>query len=303
MARKNEFPAASGKSTSGYCRSTGHTSTISSSGDYDQQASDVAMDDAEQIASTLLNSRSKKWKTIEKQHPGTMANVWKKLKDAFPELRNEDEDCAMKQKRSNQNAANRAKQEMGSKVGTKSIAQIAHELLIFSFTCRETKRQVNGLQQCKFGMQVWKATYQKADGTWSVPNGERVLSKLNEVAQSQQENICSAAVPLVEHFALVLGKKANHSRATAQERVDAAEQRAVAMEDQVRKLDETNAQLQVEQQSQRDELNSQRRTVEGQATDVERMVQQKLDEQMAIYFSRFASSNGVSSSRSPSDDH
>jgi hypothetical protein len=24
-------------------------------------------------------------------------------------------------------------------------------------------------------MQVWKATYQKADGTWSVPNGERVL--------------------------------------------------------------------------------------------------------------------------------
>uniref|UniRef100_A0A0E0BG09 Uncharacterized protein n=1 Tax=Oryza glumipatula TaxID=40148 RepID=A0A0E0BG09_9ORYZ len=84
--------------------------------------------------------------------------------------------------------------------------------------------------------------------------------------------------------------------AAAQERADAAEQRAVAM-------DETNAQLQVEQQSQRDELNSQRRTVEGQATDVERMVQQKLDEQMAIYFSRFASSNGVSSSRSPSDDH
>lgn len=24
-------------------------------------------------------------------------------------------------------------------------------------------------------MQVWKATYQKAYGTWSVPNGERVL--------------------------------------------------------------------------------------------------------------------------------
>ncbi|EAY90651.1 hypothetical protein OsI_12254 [Oryza sativa Indica Group] len=239
--------------------------------------------------------------------------------DAFPELRNEDEDCAMKQKRSNQNAANRAKQEMGSKVGTKSIAQIAHEL----------RNKETG--EWPTTMQVWKATYQKADGTWSVPNGERVLSKLNEVAQSQQEKICSAAVPLVEHFALVLGKKANHSRgmglrainrvaeerlrllaqveaaekhaATAQERVDAAEQRAVAMEDQVRKLDETNAQLQVEQQSQRDELNSQRRTVEGQATDVERMVQQKLDEQMAIYFSRFASSNGVSSSRSPSDDH
>uniref|UniRef100_A0A0D9Z9J2 Uncharacterized protein n=1 Tax=Oryza glumipatula TaxID=40148 RepID=A0A0D9Z9J2_9ORYZ len=216
-----------------------------------------------------------------------MANVWKKLKDAFPELRNEDEDCAMKQveeqytnrryrlhclhrnkkprpthvspedwawlikhvwtdedfqKRSNQNAANRAKQEMGSKVGTKSIAQIAHEL----------RNKETG--EWPTAMQVWKATYQKADGTWSVPNGERVLSELNEVAQSQQEKICSAAVPLVEHFALVLGRKANHSRgmglraingvaeerirllaqveaaekhaAAAQERADAAEQRA-----------------------------------------------------------------------------
>uniref|UniRef100_A0A0E0B6P4 Uncharacterized protein n=1 Tax=Oryza glumipatula TaxID=40148 RepID=A0A0E0B6P4_9ORYZ len=88
-----------------------------------------------------------------------------------------------------------------------------------------------------------------------------MTSELNEVAQSQQEKICSAAVPLVEHFALVLGRKANHSRgmglraingvaeerlrllaqveaaekhaAAAQERADAAEQRAVAMEDQV----------------------------------------------------------------------
>uniref|UniRef100_A0A0E0FE84 Uncharacterized protein n=1 Tax=Oryza meridionalis TaxID=40149 RepID=A0A0E0FE84_9ORYZ len=33
MARKNEFPVVSGKSTSGYCISTSHTSTILSSGD------------------------------------------------------------------------------------------------------------------------------------------------------------------------------------------------------------------------------------------------------------------------------
>uniref|UniRef100_J3LWJ7 Uncharacterized protein n=1 Tax=Oryza brachyantha TaxID=4533 RepID=J3LWJ7_ORYBR len=41
--------------------------------------------------------QEKKWKTIEKQHPGTKAVVLKKLKDAFPELRNEDEDCAKDQ--------------------------------------------------------------------------------------------------------------------------------------------------------------------------------------------------------------
>uniref|UniRef100_A0A0D9XRB9 Uncharacterized protein n=1 Tax=Leersia perrieri TaxID=77586 RepID=A0A0D9XRB9_9ORYZ len=178
-------------------------------------------------------------------------------------------------------------------------------------------------------MLVWRATYQKADGTWSVPNGAEVLAELNEVAQSQHENISSASVPLVEHFALVLGRKVNHSRgvgfraingvakerlrflaqvdaaekhaAAAQERADAAEQRAVAMEDQVRKLDEANARLEEEQQSQREELNSQKKTVEGQVTDVERMVQLKPDEQMARYFSRLASSNGVPFSQASSD--
>jgi len=33
------------------------------------------------------------------------------------------------QKRSNQNSINRGKQEMGSKVGTRSIAQIAYDLV------------------------------------------------------------------------------------------------------------------------------------------------------------------------------
>ncbi|KAF0896574.1 hypothetical protein E2562_025511, partial [Oryza meyeriana var. granulata] len=168
-------------------------------------------------------------------------------------------------KRSNQNTASRGKQEMGFKVGTKSIAQIAHEL----------RNKETG--EWPTAMQVWKATYQKVDGTWSISNGEGILAKLNEVAQSQQEKISSAPVPLVEHFALVLGRKANHSRgvglraingvaeerlrllaqieaaekraAAAQERADAAEQRAVAMEDHVQKLDEVNARLHEEQQS------------------------------------------------------
>uniref|UniRef100_J3MSH4 Uncharacterized protein n=1 Tax=Oryza brachyantha TaxID=4533 RepID=J3MSH4_ORYBR len=64
---------------------------------------------------------------------------------------------------------------MGSKVGTKSITQIAHE-----------------------------------------------LAKLNEVVESQQENISSAQVPLVEHFALVLvlGRKINHSRGVSFQVID-----------------------------------------------------------------------------------
>ncbi|KAF0915004.1 hypothetical protein E2562_033084 [Oryza meyeriana var. granulata] len=80
----------------------------------DQMATNDAIDRSEQDTVIVRNNvplQAKKWKTIERQHPGTMAIVWKKLK-----------------KRSNQNTVNRAKQEMGSKVGTKSIAQIAHEL-------------------------------------------------------------------------------------------------------------------------------------------------------------------------------
>uniref|UniRef100_A0A0D9XY78 Uncharacterized protein n=1 Tax=Leersia perrieri TaxID=77586 RepID=A0A0D9XY78_9ORYZ len=73
------------------------------------------------------------------------------------------------------------------------------------------------------------------------------------------------------------------------------------MEDQVCKLDEANARLEEEQRSQRGELNSQKKTVEGQVTDVERMVQLKLDEQVARYFSRIASSSGVLFSQASSD--
>jgi hypothetical protein len=114
-------------------------------------------------------------------------------------------------------------------------------------------------------------------------------TKLHEVAGIHQEKISSAPVPIVEHFALVLGRKPNHSRGVgiravnrvAKERIrlqaqveackqreaadqaradaieqhaEAAEQRAQALEGQVSTVVETNAQLQEEQQSQRDEL-------------------------------------------------
>ncbi|XP_062184607.1 uncharacterized protein LOC133888401 [Phragmites australis] len=126
---------------------------------------------------------------------------------------------------------------------------------------------------------------------------------------------------MVEHFALVLGRKPNHSRgvgiravnrvgeemiklreqiealdqraAAAQERAEVAEQRAQAaeqcaqvMEAQVCAMVQSNAQLQEEQQSQRDELNSLRDTQSG---EVARLVRQQLDQQMADFLTRINS--------------
>ncbi|CAD6269799.1 unnamed protein product [Miscanthus lutarioriparius] len=92
------------------------------------------------------------------------------------------------------------KQEMGSKVGTRSIAQIAYDL-------RDPETG-----EWPTAMQVWRATYQKADGTWPIPTGEEIMTKLHEAAGIHQEKISSTPVLIVEHFALVLGQKLNHSR-------------------------------------------------------------------------------------------
>uniref|UniRef100_A0A0A9CZ80 Uncharacterized protein n=1 Tax=Arundo donax TaxID=35708 RepID=A0A0A9CZ80_ARUDO len=200
---------------------------------------------------------------------------------------------------------------MGSKVGTKSIAQIAYSLRDPETGAWPT------------AMQVWRATYQISDGTLSIPSGEETLTKLHDVAVTHQEQISSAPMPMVEHFALVLGRKANHSRgvgipavnrvaeerirlqaqiqaseqraAEAQARIEAAEQRAQAMEGQVSIVVQSNAQLQEEQQSQHDEMNSlwdTQRSVEDQNAQVECLVKEKLDEHMAAYFARM-NSNAV----------
>ncbi|CAD6263743.1 unnamed protein product [Miscanthus lutarioriparius] len=204
----------------------------------------------------------KKWRDMDKFHPGTTTSIWRKLKviiafsgwllqyifavqQKFLELSEEDKDCAMRQvesqynnrryrllqayrnnkprpqhvslegwqwlirnlwtdddfqKKSNQNSINRGKQEMGSKVGTRPIAQITYHL-------RDPEAG-----EWPTAMQVWKATYQKANGTWSIPTGEEIMTKLHEAAGIHQEKISSAPVPIVEHFALVLGRKPNHSR-------------------------------------------------------------------------------------------
>ena len=90
-------------------------------------------------------------------------------------------------------------------------------------------------------------------------------TKLHEAAGIHQEKISSTPVPIVEHFALVLGRKPNYSRgvgicavnrlaeeriilqaqieaseqrkAAAQARADAAEQRAEAAEQRAQALE------------------------------------------------------------------
>ncbi|KAL6627863.1 hypothetical protein ACP70R_031589 [Stipagrostis hirtigluma subsp. patula] len=226
-----------------------------------QVGSVVTMQETEQITAAVPNPiqkvlqggmvernmplQVKKFRDMERSDAVSIEAAWRKLKEKFPELSEQDKGPSMKQvesqynnrryrllqaykknkerpphvspddwrwlirnlwtdpefqKRSNQNSLNRGKQEMESKVGTKSIAQIAYELRDPETGAWPT------------AMQVWKATYQKADGTWSIPNGEETLAQLHEAAQTHQEQISSATFPMVEHFALVLGRKPNHSR-------------------------------------------------------------------------------------------
>lgn len=295
--------------------------------------------------------RVKKWREMDDCYPGTTVDLWRKLQLKFPELLQQDKDCAMRQvesqynnrryrlrqaykknqprpvhvspedwqwlirnvwtnadfqTRSSQNSINRANQEMGSKVGTHSIAQIAYDL-------RDPETG-----EWPTAMQVWRATYQKTDGTWKNPTGEETLVKLNEVAVTHQERISSAPVPMVEHFALVLGRKPNHSRGVgiravnrvaeerirlqaqiealeqretaararadaAEQRAEAAEHRAEALEGQVSTVVEANAQLREEQEAQRNLLSSLSQTQSG---EVARLVREQLDQQMADFIAR-----------------
>lgn len=118
----------------------------------------------------------------------------------------------------------------------------------------------------------------KANGTWSIPNGAEILvyinissfgflytrfriirlpltlqcaqNNLEEAAETHKEMIAAAPIPLAEHFALVLGRKPNHSRGVgigavnqgAQERyriharAEAADQRASDAQNQAAAL-------------------------------------------------------------------
>ncbi|EAY86221.1 hypothetical protein OsI_07593 [Oryza sativa Indica Group] len=189
-----------------------------------------------------------------------MSSIWNLLKAKFPEISMADYQCVMTQverqynKWSKQNSINRSKQEMKSHVGTKSIVQIAHEL----------RNPVTG--EWPSAIDVWKATYLK-NGTWSVPNGEEILNNLQTTAETNQERIAAAQIPMVEHFALVLGRKPNHSRGVgisainegaqeryrvhaqaeaAQQQANEAHQQAAALLEEVQKLTVENLQLKSE---------------------------------------------------------
>ncbi|RLM84331.1 ATP synthase subunit-like protein [Panicum miliaceum] len=68
------------------------------------------------------------------------------------------------------------------------------------------------------------------------------------------------------------------------------QEHAAALQGEVLRLTEANNQLRDELQSQREELTSQRRTVEEQSLDIERLVDQKLEERMRAYFARMTNS-------------
>ncbi|XP_052137340.1 uncharacterized protein LOC127755680 [Oryza glaberrima] len=193
---------------------------------------------------------------------------------------------------------------MKSLVGTKSIVQIASEL----------RNPETGAWPS--AVDVWRAIYMKANGTWSIPNGAEILNNLEEAAETHKERIAAAPIPLAEHFALVLGRKPNHSRGVgigavnqgAQERyriharAEAADQRAsdaqnqaAALAEEVERLTEANNQLRDELRFQREELNSQKKTVEEQNVDMERLMDQKLEETMNRMMARMGAAGATSS--------
>ncbi|KAG0537756.1 hypothetical protein BDA96_03G175400 [Sorghum bicolor] len=265
----------------------------------------------------------KKWKEMDEFHPGTTTSVWKKLKEKFPELSEEDKDCAMRQVESQYN--NRRYRLLqayrNKKPRPQHVSPEGWQWLIRNLWTDDDFQRNPETGEWPTAMQVWRATYQKADGTWSIPTGEEIMTKLDEAAGIHQEKISSAPIPIVEHFALVLGRKPNHSRGVgiravnkvaeermrlqaqveaseqreaaararadaAEQRAKAAEQRAQALEGQVSTVVETNAQLQEEQQSHRDALSSLR---QAQSGEVARLVREQLDQQMAELVARIHS--------------
>ncbi|KAG5032354.1 hypothetical protein JHK82_015939 [Glycine max] len=60
-------------------------------------------------------------------------------------------------------------------------------------------------------VEVWKATHMSSNGTWCIPKGEEIMEALQNVGDIYQKEISKVPVSLVEHFAMVLGRKSNYS--------------------------------------------------------------------------------------------
>nr|GMD68385.1 ATP synthase subunit-like protein [Ipomoea batatas] len=59
----------------------------------------------------------------------------------------------------------------------------------------------------KFGRHQEK----KSNGNWSIPNGEKIMNKLQEEGEKNTEKISVAPLPLVEHFDVVLKRKSSYA--------------------------------------------------------------------------------------------
>lgn len=112
-----------------------------------------------------------------------------------------------------------------------------------------------------------------------------------------KEEISNASVSLVEHFALTLGRKRNHScgvgvgaiSVSAQEkqhmqaRLMAEQKRAQALEGEIerfteiaKKQNEAHTQLQVDMESQRAEVELQRKAIETQSGEMQQKIQDEV---------------------------
>jgi hypothetical protein len=100
-------------------------------------------------------------------------------------------------------------------------------------------------------------------------------TKLQEVVGTHQEKISSAPVPIVEHFALVLGRKPNHSRGVGIRAVNRVAEERIRLQAQIEAFEqrETAARARADAAEQRTKAAEQRaQALEGQvSTVVEKM--------------------------------
>nr|GMC52929.1 Transposase, Ptta/En/Spm, plant [Ipomoea batatas] len=59
--------------------------------------------------------------------------------------------------------------------------------------------------------EVWKVSRKRSNETWSIPNGEEIMNKLQEDGEKNKEKISVAFLRLVEHFDLVLKRKSSYA--------------------------------------------------------------------------------------------
>nr|GMC73341.1 ATP synthase subunit-like protein [Ipomoea batatas] len=82
-------------------------------------------------------------------------------------------------------------------------------------------------------VEVWKASRTKSNGTWSVPNGEEIMNKLQEEGEKNKEKISTAPLPLVEHFSLVLKRKSSYAHGLGLEGITSKAQEKILLQAEI----------------------------------------------------------------------